>query len=49
MYLDNSKQEAKYGFFISRVKCKKHGDSIASIRWKLPGKVHVRNVELLEW
>ena len=48
MYLDNKKQEAKYGFFISRVECKKQGESIAFSCWKLPGKVHVRNLELLE-
>ena len=49
MYLDKKKQEAKYGFFISRVKCNKQGESIAFSRWKLPGNVRVRNVELLEW
>ena len=49
MYLDNKKQEAKYGFFISRVKCKKQGESIAFTCWKLPGKMHVSNLELLEW
>ena len=49
MYLDNKKQEAKYGFFISSVKCKKQGESIAFSRWKLPSKVHLSNLELLEW
>ena len=47
MYLDNKKQEEKYGFFISRVKRNKKGESITFSRWKLLGKVHVRNVELL--
>ena len=49
MYLDNKKQEEKYGFFISRLKCNKQGESIAFNRWKLPGKVHIRKLELLEW
>ena len=49
MYLDNKKQEAKYGFFISSVKCKKQGESKASSCWKLPSKVPVRNLKLLEW
>ena len=48
MYLDNKKQEANYGFLISRVEYNKQGESIAFSRWKLPGKLHVRNLELLE-
>ena len=48
MYLVVKKQDAKYGLFVSRVKCNKQGESIAFRRWKLPGKVHVTNLELLE-
>ena len=48
MYLDVKKQEVKYDFFIWREKCNKQGESIAFSRWKSQGKVHVRNLEILE-
>ena len=48
VYLDNKKQETKYGLFISTVKCNKQGRSIAFRGRKLPGKVHITNLELLQ-
>ena len=48
MYLVVKKQDAKYGLFVSRVKCNKQGESIAFRRWKLSGKVHVIKFQALE-